>query len=146
MWPEKPSVAYQVAAGYLLLLVFLFWVWTLEPVVASLLPNGALITRRILYVQIGVLIVTAGVAAYFRTWSLIWQLPMQGLTMALFVAGVTPIVSLLFYTPRDLVDSKVLPYVGLVAGGAATMLLMKRMQVRFLGGYHRHLTTRSSGR
>jgi len=85
------------------------------------------------------------IAVYFKTWSLLWQVPLQALAAIFLLKGVSTLIMLAFERPQALISPLGLWYGGLVVAGVAAALLMKRLQVQFLGGHHRHLTTRSSG-
>jgi hypothetical protein len=131
--------------GYLLLFVFLWWAWTLAPIVNTVIPGGTPLNRRVLYV-LGIDIVgLVAIARYFRTWSLLWQVPLQALAAVMLFKGVGSVVRLIFDRPHALIEPTGLWYVGIALCGVIAALLMKTLQVRFLGGHYRHLTTRWSG-
>ena len=137
----SPSTAYQRAASGLLLFAFLWWLWTLTTLVESVMPGGVPIRRPVLYVLILDLGGLVAIAAYFKTWSLLWQVPLQALAAVCLLIGVRNLMKLVFEHPHALIGTLGLWYGGLVVLGAAAALLMKQLQIRFLGGHHRHLTT-----
>jgi hypothetical protein len=85
------------------------------------------------------------IAVYFKSWSLLWQVPLQALAAVCLLKGVSTLMTLAFERPHALISPLGLWYGGLVVAGVAAALLMKRLQVQFLGGHHRHLTARSIG-
>jgi hypothetical protein len=134
-----------MAASVLLLFAFLWWLWTLDSLVGGLEPGWAPIQRRLLYVLAVDVCGLAAIAVYFKTWSLLWQVPLQALAAIILLEGAGALVTLAFERPQALISSLGLWYGGLVVAGLAAAGLMKRLQVQFLGGHHRHLTARSSG-
>lgn len=143
---RQPSIssAHQKAASAFLLFAFLWWLWTLASLVGSLRPGGAPIQQRLLYVLAFDVCGLVAIAVYFKTWSLLWQVPLQALAAVFLLEGVSALVKLAFERPQALISPLGLWYGGLVVAGVTAALLMKRLQVQFLGGHHRHLTTRSS--
>jgi hypothetical protein len=140
----QPS-AHQMAASFLLLFAFLWWLWTLSPIVDSVMPGGAPLKQRVLVILMIDIIGLVAIARYFKAWSLLWQVPLQALAAVLLFTGIGTVVTLAIDRPHALFESIGLWYEGFAVAGVTAALLMKRLQVRFLGGHHRHLTTRSSG-
>jgi hypothetical protein len=109
------------------------------------MPGGAPVHRRLLYVLAFDVCGLVAIAVYFKTWSLLWQVPLQALAAVSLLKGVRTLVTLAFERPQALIGPLGLWYGALVVAGVAAALLMKRIQAQFLGGHHRHLTTRSRG-
>src|ERR1700733_13132610 len=136
----------QQSAAFLLLFVLLCFFWTLDSLVRSVPPWGPPVNSRVLYLLIVDVLVITAVARYLKTWSLLWQLPMQALALVLLFTGVRGIVGALFRDLNILVAPSGLWYGGCITVAALLGVIMRRLQWQFLDGRHRHLTTGSSDR
>jgi hypothetical protein len=140
------SQGQQSAVASLLLFVLLWFFWTLDSLISSVPPWGPPVNSRILYALIVGVLVLAAVARYLKTWSVLWQLPMQALALVLLFTGVSGILRALFRDLNILVAPRGLWYGGCVAAAALLGVTMRRLQWQFLDGRHHHLTIGSSDR
>jgi len=140
------SQGQQSAVAFLLLFVLLWFFWTLDSLIRSVPPWGPPVNSRVLYLLIVDVLVLTAVARYLKTWSLLWQLPMQALALVLLFTGVRGIVGAPFRDLNILVAPPGLWYAGCIAVAALLGVTMRRLQWQFLDGRHRHLTIGSSDR
>ena len=140
------SQGQQSAVAFLLLFVLLWFYWTLDSLIRSVPPWGPPLNPRVLYVLIADVLVLLAVAKYLKTWSVLWQLPMQALALVLLFTGVRGIFRAPFRDLNILVAPPGLWYGGCIAAAALLGVTMRRLQWQFLDGRHRHLTSGSSDR
>src|SRR5579862_7743670 len=140
------SQGQQSAVASLLLFVLLWFLWTLDSLVSSVPLWGPPVNSRVLYALIVGVLVLAAVARYLKTWSVLWQLPMQALALALLFTGVSGILRALFRDLNLLFAPRGLWYGGCIAAATLLGVTMRRLQWQFLDGRHRHLTIGSSDR
>jgi hypothetical protein len=140
------SQGQQSAVAFLLMFVLLWFFWTLNSLISTVPPWGPPLNSRVLYVLIADVLVLVAVARYLKTWSVLWQLPMQALALVLLFTGVRGIVRALFRDLDILVAPPGLWYGGCIAAAALLGVTMRRLQWQFLDGRHRHLTIGSGDR
>src|ERR1700733_4004344 len=130
----------QQSAAFLLLFVLLCFFWTLDSLVRSVPPWGPPVNSRVLYLLIVDVLVLTAVARYLKTWSLLWQLPMQALALVLLMTGMGGLIHALFRNWHLLITPKGLWFGGCFVAAALLGAFMRRMQWRFLDERHSHLT------
>ncbi len=140
------SDGHQAAVAYLLLFVLMWFYWTLNPIVHSIPSWGPPPKARVyLMLTVDVLLLVT-VARYLRTWSLLWQVPLQALALVFLVTGLSGLVGALFHNRHLLAEREGAWFGGCLVTAVVLGALMRRLQWRFLDGRHRHLTTAWSAR
>ena len=130
----------QTAVAYLLLFVLLGFYCAFDPLISSIPPWGPAIKLRIVVLLFADFLVLTAVARYLKTWSLLWQLPMQALALVLLMTGMGGLIHALFRNWHLLITPKGLWFGGCFVAAALLGAFMRRMQWRFLDGRHSHLT------